>query len=147
MSDLEKYMNSDDALDPLIQAALIHYQFETTHPFLDGNGRVARITLDAMLRECGVNGSGLWSNAANWLTNVVADGSGIPVDFFTVAQTTTTTVTLDTAAFAAPVGTPGQVSATVTCALRLDDLGLPGVTGTKTITATMSSPLDTYRGR
>lgn len=36
MSDLEKYMNSDDALDPLIQAALIHYQFETTHPFLDG---------------------------------------------------------------------------------------------------------------
>lgn len=58
-----------------------------------------------------------------------------------------TTVTVDTAAFATEVGTPGQVSATVTCALRLDDIGLPGVSGTKTITATMSSPLDTYRGR
>lgn len=59
----------------------------------------------------------------------------------------TTTVTVDTAAFGTPVGTPGQVSATVTCALRLDDIGLPGIAGTKTITATMSSPLDTYRGR
>jgi Flp pilus assembly protein TadG len=59
----------------------------------------------------------------------------------------TTTVTVDVAAFGTPVGTPGQVTATVTCGLRLDDLGLPGVTGTKTITATMSSPLDTYRGR
>jgi len=59
----------------------------------------------------------------------------------------TTTVTVDTAAFGTPVGTPGQVSATVTCALRLDDIGMPGIAGTKTITATMSSPLDTYRGR
>ena len=59
----------------------------------------------------------------------------------------TTTVTIDTAAFGTPVGTPGQVSATVTCALRLDDIGLPGLAGTKPITATMSSPLDTYRGR
>ena len=33
MSDLEKYMNSDDTLYPLIQASLIHYQFEITHPF------------------------------------------------------------------------------------------------------------------
>ena len=59
----------------------------------------------------------------------------------------TTTVTVDTAAFATPIGTPGQVRATVACALRLGDIGLPGVHGTKTITATMSSPLDTYRGR
>ncbi len=58
-----------------------------------------------------------------------------------------TTVTVDTSAFGTPVGTPGQVSATVTCALRLDDLGLPGLTGTKPIAATMFSPLDTYRGR
>lgn len=60
---------------------------------------------------------------------------------------TTTSVTLDTRAFAAPIGTPGQVHATVTCALPLGDLGVPGLAGTKTITATMSSPLDTYRGR
>lgn len=51
MSDLEKYMNSDDTLDPLIQAALIHYQFETTHPFLDGNGRVGRLLITLFLME------------------------------------------------------------------------------------------------
>ena len=51
MSDLEKYINSDDPLDPLIQAALIHYQFETTHPFLDGNGRVGRLLITLFLME------------------------------------------------------------------------------------------------
>ena len=54
MSDLEKYINSDDPLDPLIQAALIHYQFETTHPFLDGNGRVGRLLIMLFLMEKGI---------------------------------------------------------------------------------------------
>ena len=51
MSDLEKYINSDDTLDPLIQAALIHYQFETTHPFLDGNGRVGRLLITLIIMK------------------------------------------------------------------------------------------------
>ncbi len=51
MSDFEKYMNSDDTLDVLIQAALIHYQFETIHPFLDGNGRVGRLLITLFLME------------------------------------------------------------------------------------------------
>lgn len=54
MSDLEKYLHSDDDLDVLIQASLIHYQFETIHPFLDGNGRVGRLLITLFLMEKGV---------------------------------------------------------------------------------------------
>ena len=53
MSDLEKYINTDDDLDLLIRAALIHYQFETIHPFLDGNGRVGRLLISLYLVEKG----------------------------------------------------------------------------------------------
>jgi Fic family protein len=51
MSDLEKYINADDEQDALIRAALIHYQFETIHPFLDGNGRVGRLLITLFFME------------------------------------------------------------------------------------------------
>lgn len=59
---------------------------------------------------------------------------------------TATTISVDTTGFASPVGTPAKITASVTCHVNLSDL-LPGVPGTKAITATMSSPLDTYRER
>ena len=54
MSHLEYFMNRDDffsSLDVLVRAALIHYQFETIHPFLDGNGRVGRLLVVLFLIE------------------------------------------------------------------------------------------------
>lgn len=43
MKNLEEYMNTKDDVDPLIKLAIIHYQFESIHPFYDGNGRTGRI--------------------------------------------------------------------------------------------------------
>ena len=60
----------------------------------------------------------------------------------------TRAVTVDTTGFSLPVGTPAQVQATVRCDVAFTTLTfIPGVPGTKTITATMTSPLDTYRDR
>jgi Fic family protein len=43
LDDLETYLNDDVALPALVRCALVHYQFETLHPFLDGNGRLGRL--------------------------------------------------------------------------------------------------------
>lgn len=49
--NLEKYLNSKEEKDPLVQVAIAHYQFEAIHPFLDGNGRVGRLIISLFLYE------------------------------------------------------------------------------------------------
>lgn len=59
----------------------------------------------------------------------------------------TSTVTIDTTGFAAPVGAGSHVTATVTCTVSIADLAVPGLPGTRTLTATATSPIDRYRAR
>ncbi len=49
LGELEKYLHAPSTLPPLVRLALIHYQFEAVHPFLDGNGRIGRLLLTLLL--------------------------------------------------------------------------------------------------
>ena len=54
LGDLERYIHEDSTISNLIKIALIHYQFETIHPFLDDNGRMGRLLIILYLREQGL---------------------------------------------------------------------------------------------
>lgn len=53
LDDLERFLH-EDTLRPLVQAAIVHYQFEAIHPFGDGNGRVGRLLVPLFLKDRGL---------------------------------------------------------------------------------------------
>ncbi len=54
LSDLERYLHADDDLPAVVRAGLAHVQFETIHPYLDGNGRIGRLLVTLLLEHCGL---------------------------------------------------------------------------------------------
>jgi len=54
LANLERFINEENVIDPLIKMALLHYQFEAIHPFADGNGRTGRILILLYLRLSGL---------------------------------------------------------------------------------------------
>jgi Fic family protein len=54
MAALERWIHSDDPLPPVVKAGLAHVQFETIHPFLDGNGRIGRLLIALLLEHWSV---------------------------------------------------------------------------------------------
>ena len=51
LSAFQKYLHTDDRLPPLVRAGLLHVQFETIHPYLDGNGRIGRLLVTLLLEH------------------------------------------------------------------------------------------------
>ncbi|MHB1191936.1 MAG: Fic family protein [Longimicrobiales bacterium] len=51
LADLEAYLHADDAMPPLVRTGLVHVQFETIHPYLDGNGRIGRLLVTLLLEH------------------------------------------------------------------------------------------------
>jgi Fic family protein len=54
LASLERYLHSDNDLPPIVRAGLTHAQFETIHPYLDGNGRVGRVLIALYLEDTGL---------------------------------------------------------------------------------------------
>jgi Fic family protein len=59
LGELERYIHGEDSLPPLVRAGLVHVQFESIHPYLDGNGRVGRLLIALLLEHWNLLGAPL----------------------------------------------------------------------------------------
>ncbi|MER6358588.1 TadE family protein [Streptomyces sp. NPDC001634] len=78
------------------------------------------------------------SAAQNAVTRSL-DGDGVTCQ--------TSNVAIDTSGYTTDAGTAATVTATISCTANLSDIGMPGLPGAKTLTASWTSPIDTYRAR
>ncbi|MDO4437319.1 MAG: Fic family protein [Coriobacteriaceae bacterium] len=85
LDDMIKFAARDD-IDPVVQAAVMHAQFESIHPFIDGNGRTGRALLHKMLRKSGILfqtslpvSAGLLHNIDAYMDSIVAYQQGDPI--------------------------------------------------------------------
>ena len=101
-----------------------------------GRTTLARLAVSAAARDAARQASISRTPAAAQAAALRGDG-----------QDCAPSVTVNTSGFAVPAGQPAQVSATVTCTVRLSDLAVPGLPGSRTLTATFTSPLDPFRAR
>jgi Fic family protein len=69
LDNLEKFIHAPSELPPLVRTALIHYQFEAIHPFLDGNGRIGRLLIILLLCAWGLLPQPLLNLSAFFETN------------------------------------------------------------------------------